>query len=121
MLPKSNADIQDYIDSFCSQVGWDGESIAFSLSTATSRPDGCWGVIADNEPTLIVTDRLWTQPDPKDQLDVHMCLLLAKLKFENHELEVGSPEWRYYAFKCGLLEHKGEVEFNSIRVLVDEW
>lgn len=113
-------DVQDAITDFCETVGWDSVPIPYMISQSL---EAAVSSSVTPEVTLIVGAHF---KDLEEIEQVHavneeMCLLLARLKFENRKIQPGSPEWRYFAFKSGVLEEQSQVDFNTLQVLVEEW
>lgn len=112
--------IPKYIDNFCSLVEYEGPDIHFNLSASLKEPISC---SSNPDPIIAINDNFFElEEEVKDELlKQKLCLIAARIKFHNDRLEEGSPEWRYFAFKCGLLVHKSYTEFNTLQVLIEEW
>ena len=112
--------VQDYVSSLCSSVGWNGQAIAVRFSSEIDLVNH----VLSPEPTIMVSHsflQMGKRETIKEAVNETLCLILAKLFFKKPKVVVGDTEWRYFAFKTGLLKSKSNQEFNALELLVTDW
>jgi len=112
--------IKDTIDSFCSQVDWNAGVISFNHSEFISKAVS----ISANDVSALVIGRSFRDmidEEQEDALKQMLCLLAARIYFKNELIKLGSSEWRYFAFKCELLEGQNKKVFGRMEVLLEDW